>query len=60
LELWERFDAAVADLNRAISGSDAGGVAAAFGDVAEAASALADAVARGDDGAGQARARGAA
>lgn len=42
--LWERFDAAVAALNRAITGSSAAVVADAFGDLAEAAAALADAV----------------
>jgi len=47
-ELWTRFDAAVALLNRAISGSDAAVVADAFGEMAEAARALADAVARED------------
>ena len=45
-ELWERFDAAVAGLNRAITGSDAAKVADAFGEMAEAASALSDAVSR--------------
>jgi hypothetical protein len=60
--LWTRFDDAVATLNRAITGSDAAAVADAFGEMAEGANALADAVeaegrtARGD----QARARGAA
>ncbi|MHB1571203.1 MAG: hypothetical protein ACYCXW_06400 [Solirubrobacteraceae bacterium] len=46
--LWERFDAAVAALNRAITGSDAAVVADAFGELAEAAAALADALERGD------------
>jgi len=46
--LWERFDAAVAALNRAITGSDSAVVADAFGDLAEAAGALADAVERDD------------
>jgi hypothetical protein len=46
--LWERFDGAVAGLNRAISGSDAAAVADAFGDFAEAAGALSDAVAEQD------------
>jgi hypothetical protein len=45
-ELWERFDAAVAALNRAITGSNAAEVADAFGDVADIAGALADAVDR--------------
>jgi hypothetical protein len=62
-ELWERFDAAVAELNRAITGSDAAVVADAFGEMAEAAGALADAVAAEDGigaGGSDARARGAA
>jgi hypothetical protein len=50
-ELWERFDARVAQLNRAITGTDAGAVAAAFGGLAEVARALADAVARQDESA---------
>jgi len=45
-ELWERFDTAVAALNRAITGSNAAEVADAFGDVADIAGALADAVDR--------------
>jgi hypothetical protein len=44
-ELWARFDSAVAGLNRAITGSDAAVVADAFGEIAQAANALADAVA---------------
>jgi hypothetical protein len=61
-ELWERFDAAVGTLNRAITGSSAADVADAFGEMSEAASTLADAVAREDAGPGvpSARARGAA
>jgi hypothetical protein len=63
-DLWQRFDAAVATLNRAITGSDAAEVADAFGEIAQIAGALADEVAREDDGSarGQARAgaRGAA
>ena len=47
-QLWARFDAAVAGLNRAITGSDAAKVADAFGEMSEAAGALADAVARED------------
>jgi hypothetical protein len=43
-ELWARFDVAVTALNRAITGSDAAEVADAFGETAEAAHALADAV----------------
>jgi hypothetical protein len=46
--LWERFDAAVAGLNLAITGSDAAAVADAFGEFAEAAEALADTVAAED------------
>jgi hypothetical protein len=51
-ELWERFDESVAALNRAITGSNAAVVADAFGELAEAAAALADAVAREDETAG--------
>jgi hypothetical protein len=43
-ELWSRFDAAVTDLNRAITGSNAATVADAFGELSDAASILADAV----------------
>jgi hypothetical protein len=60
--LWERFDVAVAELNRAITGSSAAEVADAFGEFSDAAGALADAVA-GEDAAAQPtrpRARGAA
>ena len=49
--LWERFDAAVAQLNRAITGSSAATVADAFGELSEAAVALAEAVAREDEAA---------
>jgi hypothetical protein len=63
-ELWSRFDAGVAGLNQAITGSDAAVVADAFGELAEAAGDLADAVAREDQSLAQrqqrARARGAA
>ncbi len=63
-ELWLRFDAAVAALNRAIAGSNAAEVAGAFGGMAEAAGDLAEAVALEDEVARQAqdraRARGAA
>jgi|SRR5947209_17796106 len=48
-ELWEGFDAAVAGLNSAIAGSDAAAVADAFGDMARAARALAEAVSRDDE-----------
>jgi hypothetical protein len=58
--LWRRFDAAVASLNQAISGSDAAAVADAFGEFAETAGALANAVAEEDRAAQGGRARGAA
>jgi hypothetical protein len=59
--MWERFDAAVATLNHAITSSSAAEVADAFGELAEAAGSLADAVAREDDAAAPpSRARGAA
>lgn len=48
-DLWKRFDAAVAALNRAITGSTASTVAEAFGGLADIASELADAVAREDE-----------
>jgi len=47
--VWERFDGAVAALNRAITGSSAANVAEAFGGLADIASELADAVAREDE-----------
>ena len=47
-DLWERFDQAVASLNRQIAGTDAAAVAAAFGEMAAAAGALADAVSQQD------------
>jgi hypothetical protein len=56
-DLWIRFDAAVRELNIAISGSDAAAVATAFGGVAETAADLAEAVAREDEAAREARAR---
>jgi hypothetical protein len=59
-ELWARFDAAVAALNAAITGSDAAKVADAFGEMSEAAGALADAVAQEDLASAPSRARGAA
>jgi hypothetical protein len=61
-ELWDRFDAAVAALNRAITGTSAADVADAFGEIEQAANALADAVAREDQAAASssARTRGAA
>ena len=48
-KLWEQFDAAVANLNRAIAGTTAADVADAFGSVAEVAASLADAVAAEDE-----------
>ena len=60
VELWGRFDVAVANLNHAITGSDAARVADAFGGLAEAAAALAEAVAREDASAPPSRAAGAA
>jgi hypothetical protein len=54
-EMWSRFDAAVAGLNRAITGSDAANVADAFGELSEAAGALADVVEREDDAAARVR-----
>jgi len=51
--MWERFDAAVAALNSAITGSSAAEVADAFGELSEAAAALADAVTREDQSAQQ-------
>ena len=47
--LWARFDEAVAALNSAITGSDSARVADAFGEMAAAAGALAEAVAAEDD-----------
>jgi len=55
-ELWQRFDAAVATLNHAITGSSAADVADAFGEMARTAAALADAVAREDDATARGRA----
>jgi hypothetical protein len=43
-ELWIRFDAAVAQLNQAIGGTSAAAVASAFGEIAESAAELSDAV----------------
>jgi hypothetical protein len=48
-ELWKRFDAAVAQLNRAITGSSAENVAATFGGLADIASELAEAIVREDE-----------
>jgi hypothetical protein len=50
--LWTRFDESVAELNRAITGSNAAVVSDAFGELSDAASALAEAVTREDDAAG--------
>lgn len=58
-ELWTRFDAAVAALNRAITNSNAATVADAFGELSAAAGELADGVAT-EDAPSQARARGTA
>ncbi len=59
-QLWERFDAAVAALNRAITGSSAAAVADAFGELGEAAGALADVVDEPSEEAMPSRVRGAA
>jgi hypothetical protein len=53
LPLWNRFDTAVANLNLAITGTSAAAVADAFGDLAEIATALADAVSQEDAAAAQ-------
>jgi hypothetical protein len=52
-ELWEQFDAAVAALNRAITGSNSAAVADAFGDLSTIARALSDAVAAEDEATGR-------
>jgi hypothetical protein len=57
VELWASFDAAVATLNQAITGTDSAAVADAFGEIAEAAAAVAEAVSQAD---AAAAARGAA
>ena len=46
--MWERFDRSVRTLNRAITGSDSAAVADAFGELSDAAAALAEAVAQED------------
>jgi hypothetical protein len=56
-DLWERFDGAVANLNRAITGSSAATVADAFGRLADVAAELAEAVAREDEDAARAAER---
>ena|SRR5947209_6006481 len=48
-EVWTRFDLAVARLNRAITGSDAAEVSTAFGEMAQIAARLAEAVQREDE-----------
>jgi hypothetical protein len=48
-DLWSQFDQTVAALNRAITGSNAAAVADAFGELSEAAGALATAVTAEDD-----------
>ena len=60
--MWDRFDGAVSALNRAITGTSAADVADSFGEIAQAASALAEAVAHEDRASapGRSRARGAA
>ncbi len=57
--LWGAFDTAVDTLNRAITGSDAAAVADGFSEMAEAAAALAEAIAD-EDRKRESRARGAA
>ena len=60
-QLWARFDAGVSALNLAIAGSDAAAVADAFGELSQAAHALADAIAADDEvAAGRSRATGVA
>jgi hypothetical protein len=59
-ELWERFDAAVGGLNRAIAGTSAAAVADAFGEVVTTAAALAKAVGAEEESGAHARERGAA
>jgi hypothetical protein len=59
-ELWDRFDAAVVTLNRAIAGSSAADVADAFGEMELAAGALADEIGGEDVSQSPAQTRGAA
>jgi hypothetical protein len=59
-ELWTRFDTSVAALNQAITGSNAAAVADAFGELSEAAGALADTVASEDETAARTASRSAA
>ncbi|HWF55358.1 MAG TPA: hypothetical protein VG223_12045, partial [Solirubrobacteraceae bacterium] len=56
-ELWQRFDESVVRLNKAITGSSAVEVAAAFGEMSATAADLADAVERIDEVAREAQAR---
>lgn len=55
-DLWTRFDSAVAALNKAITDSSSANVADAFGELSNAAAALADAVEKEDE-AGEQHAR---
>jgi hypothetical protein len=55
--MWSAFDAAVAELNRAIARPSAAAVAAGFGDMARSASDLAEAIEREDEVAREAQAR---
>ncbi len=56
-QLWARFDSAVGRLNRAITGSSAAAVADSFGELASAAAALTEAVAREDEASSKREAR---
>lgn len=56
-ELWIRLDAAVSQLNQAIAGSSSADVATAFGEMAEAAAELSDAVSLQDQVAREAQER---
>lgn len=58
-DLWSRFDASVAALNRAITGSDAATVADAFGELSSVAAELAESIAREDEAVTTRRAGGA-
>ncbi len=55
--LWAQFDTAVGALNKAIAGSSAADLAAAFGEMSRAASELADAIEREDEVAREAHTR---
>jgi len=52
-DLWTRFDQAVSALNTAITGSNSAAVADAFGELSDAAAALAEAVSHEDQPAAQ-------